>query len=156
MIKTKEIELALSNYYGTRQNLIVPNVSWGLNIHECDMLVIRPSNWAIEIEIKISKSDLKADLKKEHQHKSNLLKELWFAMPDEYVDDWIEFVPKRAGVLGVKKILATNGKITYYSTYQYRQAELNRNARKLNDIEIAKVGKLGVMRYWNNRRKGKI
>lgn len=51
----KEIEIAIARYFGIRQNAIVPNVSWGLGFpYECDLLILRDSGFAIEIEIKIS------------------------------------------------------------------------------------------------------
>lgn len=51
----KEMQYAIANALGFRQNIIVPNVSWGAGLHECDLLVISKYNWATEIEIKISK-----------------------------------------------------------------------------------------------------
>jgi len=66
-LKTSDIEFAVAKYFNFRKNLIVPNVSWGFNIHECDLLIVRKSGYAIEVEIKISKSDFKADFKKIHK-----------------------------------------------------------------------------------------
>ena len=47
------------NFFNYRANLIVPNISWGLGLHECDLLVLTSSGYATEIEIKVSKADLK-------------------------------------------------------------------------------------------------
>ena len=51
-----DIEIAIANHLNTNQNLIVPNISYGLGFHyELDLLVVTKSNYADEIEIKISK-----------------------------------------------------------------------------------------------------
>ena len=58
LITTIEMEVAIAAYFGFRQNIIVPNISWGFMNHEADMFIVRKSGYAIEIEIKRSKSDL--------------------------------------------------------------------------------------------------
>ena len=57
-MKAIDIELAVSNYLNPRTNLIVPNVHWGMCLHECDLLVITRSGYAWEVEIKVSRVDL--------------------------------------------------------------------------------------------------
>lgn len=66
-----DIELAIMRKFDYRQNLIVTNISnmMGLVPFETDVLVISKSNYATGFEIKVSKSDLKADFKKP-QHKN--------------------------------------------------------------------------------------
>jgi len=61
---SKEIEILVADYFNYRANLIVPNVSWGLGVHECDILVLTKAGYAWEVEIKTSVADVKADLKK--------------------------------------------------------------------------------------------
>lgn len=34
-----QIETLVARKWNFRQNIIVPNVSWGLKIHECDLLI---------------------------------------------------------------------------------------------------------------------
>ena len=64
-ITLPEIELAIAKYYGTREHIIVPNISWGFDyMHECDMFIIKKSGYAVEVEIKRSKNDLINDFKK--------------------------------------------------------------------------------------------
>ena len=99
-LKAIDIELAVSGYLNPRQNLIVPNVHWGLGIHECDLLVITQAGYAWEIEIKVSKADLIKDGKKRHGHIDFRIKELWFAIP-KYLEPHIEHVPKHAGIIVV-------------------------------------------------------
>lgn len=149
-ITTEEIETRLAGRFNYRQNIVVPNVSWGINLHECDLLVIRKSGYAIEVEIKVSKSDLKADAKKGHNHidRFNRLKELWFAIP-EYMQDCIELIPENAGIIILSR-----------STYDYgldsrtiRKAQINRNSKQFSADEMLKVAHLGAMRIWDLKRK---
>ena len=146
-ITTSEIETRVAGFFGYRQCIIVPNISWGINLHECDLLVIRKSGYGIEVEIKVSKSDLKADAKKGHNHNDRLdrLSELYFAIPD-YMKDCIEFIPERAGILILSK---------YYdglSLSILRKPIVNKNRRKFNDDEMLKIAHLGTMRIWNLKR----
>jgi hypothetical protein len=145
-ITTTEIETRVAGYFNYRKNIIVPNVSWGIGLHECDLLVIRDSGYAIEVEIKISKSDLRADAKKEHHHLSNRIKELYFAIPD-YLEDCIEYIPERAGVLVLSRYQGG------LSCYTKRKAKFNLNCRKFTQEEQLKVAHLGTMRIWNLKRQ---
>jgi len=38
-----EMELAVANFFGINSNIIVPNISWGVKIHECDLFIIKKS-----------------------------------------------------------------------------------------------------------------
>ena len=95
------MELVLSSYFNSRTNLIVPNVSWGLNLHECDLLIVTPAGYAWEVEIKTTKYDLIRDGEKIHKHGSKKIKYLYFAIP-EYLLEWQDHIPVRAGILVVK------------------------------------------------------
>jgi hypothetical protein len=153
-ISCLDIECAMADYFNPRANLIVPNVSWGLwKIgHECDILVVTPSNYCYEIEIKTSRSDLIADLKKSHAHKSEYIKKLYFAIPD-YLIDSIEFIPQRAGILLVS---AFNG---HEHVKCQRLAEINDETLKISADDRYLIARLGTMRIWSmkdiiRRRKG--
>ena len=137
---TGEIELAIARYFNPRLNVIVPNISWGLDLHEIDLLVLNPSNYAYEIEIKTSLSDLKADKNKKHGHFSNKIRRLYFAVPVELQKEAIEHIPERAGLLTIK----TNTQVTLV-----KSPLLNIKARKFNDKEIKKLYELATMRIWN-------
>ena len=64
-LTAKQIEISIADYFCPRRNLVVPNVYWGLNfVYELDILVVTQSNYAYEIEIKTTISDIKADKKK--------------------------------------------------------------------------------------------
>ena len=146
-ITTSEIETRVAAYFGYRQNIVVPNISWGVNLHECDLLIIRKSGYGIEVEIKVSKSDLKADAKKGHNHNDRMdrLSELYFAIPD-YMEDCIEYIPERAGILLLHK------DEWGLNIQRKREPQKNRNKNKFSNEEILKIAHLGCMRIWNLKR----
>ncbi len=99
-----EIELAIAKYYGTREHIIVPNISWGFNgLHECDLFIIKRNAYTVEVEIKRSKADLLNDFKKKHKHKSNKIREFFYAIPDKDFENWKKYIPIHAGILTYDK-----------------------------------------------------
>jgi len=149
-ITAKDIEVALtcninSPFY-MRRWIVLPNVYWSLEDHECDILAVSSSNYAHEIEIKISTSDLKRDFDKHLFHKSlgNKVKCLWFAAPLEMQDAMFELLPDYCGIITVNENLKT--KIE-------RKAKSILDARKFNDKEIRTFARVAAMRYWNLRMK---
>ena len=85
-VSAKEMEIAIADWYGTRVNVIVPNVTWGLFNHECDLVVMTGSGYVTEIEIKVDKYDLKNDVKKKHDHEDKKLLDIY--------DHIFDIVPK--------------------------------------------------------------
>ena len=142
-----EIEFALAQHFGWRANIVVPNVFWGLGFrHELDLMVLRPSGWATEIEIKTSLSDLKADAKKGHLHRSKRIKELYFAFPyPEDLDKWCQHVQENAGILLIKKDRYSGSPVVVV----HRSAVKNTGARKINPEEKMKLLELAHMRIWS-------
>jgi|CXWL01.1.fsa_nt_gi hypothetical protein len=155
MVNAKQITVAVAHHFGLRTSIIVPNVSWGLGLHECDVLVVRPSGYAIEVEIKVSRSDLLADAKKTHGHRSEKISELWFAVPEK-LHSCVNDIPDHAGML-----LYTGNPRCWFDIA--KEAKRNKNARRLTDAEKMKVAHLGCMRWpglmmkliaYNERRYG--
>ena len=145
-ITALEVESAVSLFFGIRETVMVPNVSWGLLNHEADMVVLKPSGWAEEVEIKVSASDIKADLKKNRGRghmRSPLIRKIWFAVPERLADD--TNIPFFAGIL---KINERGRRVEIH-----RPAKLNLGARKLTDKEIYKLMRLGCMRIWSLKNK---
>jgi hypothetical protein len=152
-ITTLDMEIALANHFDYRQNLIVPNISSGMHIHECDLFIVTKKNYCYEVEIKISKADLKKDSEKKHNHKSGKIKRLYFAIPD-HLQDCIEYIPERAGIIIVRK----NKPSEYYYQQTYDVREIrepveNNNSTPLTDKERYNVARLGTMRIWGLKRK---
>lgn len=160
----EEIEYWLAKEFNYRQNIVVPNVSWGMGLHECDLLVLRPSGYAAEIEIKRSLSDLKAEAKKRHIHASNKIREFWFAIPSEIISDAIIHIPDRCGVITYERYSAPfddwdkNGnriKVvkTWIKRSRIRAPKINAFAEKFTGEERAKLLQLAHMRIWTMKRQ---
>lgn len=146
-ISLLEMEIAIANLFDIRKNIIVPNISWGLGIHECDLFIVRNSGYCIEVEIKRSKQDLKKDFEKTHSHidKENRIKDFYYAIPDYLYESCKELIGDK-GLILVSK-WNSNSKIYIKAKIQTKPTSI-KNARKLTDKEILKVLKLGVMRVW--------
>ena len=143
-MKALDIELALAVHFNARVNIIVPNVSWGANIHECDMLVITRAGYAYEIEIKTTKADLKRDGRKRHGHNDTRIKALYFAMPKS-LTAFAEYVPDRAGIIGV-----SGGFCDFV-----REAKFS-NSEPFTLQEKFEISRLGTMRIWTLKEKIRV
>lgn len=145
------MELLVASHFGTRENIIVPNVSWGLINHEADVLVLRPSGWIEEVEIKVSKSDIKRDLQKNdgggHRH-SQLIHKLWFAVPVHLADT--PEIPADAGILTATY---TFGWGSPWSLGVLRAPKCYKRARKATPDEVYKLMRLGMFRIWTLKDK---
>lgn len=138
-----EIETVIAHYFNPRRNIIVPNVWWGLGLnHECDLFIVTKGNYAYEVEIKISKSDLIADGFKLHLHGSNKIRKLYFAIPRK-MENCLDLIPDKAGVF----IIDHSGYLT-----KSREAKINTLARPLTSEERLKVAELGTMRIWRLKK----
>ncbi len=153
-ITTPQMEVALANYFNYRKNLIVPNVCWGMDLHECDLFILSQASYATEVEIKVSMADLRADAKKRHGHRSNRIKRLYFALPIELGDkhhaEIMEVVPERAGVLFVRN----QDKQWWPQPRVIKSREaVNQKTSRFTETERYKVARLGAMRIWELKRK---
>lgn len=158
-MKSIEIEEAVARMFGIRQNIIVPNICWGLNLHECDLLVVRKTGYAIEVEIKVSKADLKKDTFKRHGHKSGKIKELYFAVPEQLYNAAVEFAPADAGIIAIETVDTRGrysnvvGAVDEKMAVIKRLALTNKSARPLSSEEVNTVARLGCMRIWGLKAK---
>jgi len=142
---TLEMEVEIADYFNPRVNLIVPNISWGMYLHECDMLIITPSNYAYEVEIKTDKYDLIKDKEKRHQHNSKKIKKLYFGIP-YYLLEYINHIPERAGILVVGESLYMRNNVK-----KIREAQVWSDY-KFTEQEKYNVARLGSMRIWGLKR----
>jgi len=144
-LKTIDMEIALAEFFEPRINLVVPNISWGIGIHECDLFVLTKSGYAYEVEIKVSMADLKKDCEKHHQHLSNKIKKFYFAIPYYMVgDDALACIPARAGIIVVD---------ARHQCAVIREAEVNNSSIKFSDEYRFKIARLGALRIWTLKRK---
>ncbi|MFA5790740.1 MAG: hypothetical protein WC976_06740 [Caldisericia bacterium] len=167
-LETIEMELALAEHFDKRHNLIVPNISWGMmsfgaDFPQCDLLIITRNDYAYQIEIKVSKSDLIADTKKRHNHLNGKIRKLYFAIPD-YLKNCEQYIPKHAGIIIVdSRFVYTHQGIEYYNCQIVREAEA-KSEYKFTDKEKFNVARLGCLRSWRwkgnllklMKKKGKI
>lgn len=142
-MRTLDIEIAAAEYFGPRANVIVPNVSWGMGIHECDLLVMTKSGCLYEVEIKVTKSDLVRDAEKRHGHsdRRNRIKGLYFAIPDSIIDCQ-NHIPERAGILVVD---------TRRRCKAIRFPKIM-SSYSCTDKEQYEFARLGALRIWNLKR----
>lgn len=142
-----EMETAIADLFNYRKNVIVPNISWGIGIHECDMLIVRiQTGFAVEVEIKRSKADLKADFKKEHKHNDDRIKEFYYALPEELIESCKELIPETAGLISVRLYRKK------YKAEIIKKAKINK-ARRLTEHELLRITHLGTMRIWSLKNK---
>ncbi len=133
------IELAVARHYGYRHSLIVPNVSWGWGIaYEADLVILRSSGWAWEIEIKVSPYDITRDRSKRHTHACRLFQQMYFAVPEALAGH--PDIPEYAGILSVNdKLMVTLARV----------AKRNPGAVKIDASKRTKLAELGAMRVWS-------
>ncbi|QMU29080.1 MmcB family DNA repair protein [Adhaeribacter radiodurans] len=142
-----EMETAVAKLWDVRRHVIVPNISWGMKLHECDLLILTKANYAIEVEIKRSKADLKKDVEKAHAHQSKRIKELWFAIPEQ-LKNCLDLIPEHAGIIIVKKRKLKSLKVEYRAVRK-RLPVTNKEAIKLTEAEVSNLKRLGCMRIWS-------
>ena len=153
-LTVKDIQARLAEHWGIRNHIIVPNVSWGLLDYEADLLIMNKTGYVTEIEIKRSWSDFLADFKKdENAHKSELIYQFWYCVPDELYKDCIEKLKEvypdsldRPNVISYSEsgVLNFHGKSASYCRGSHRKLFLE---------EQLKLARLGTMRYWSSEFK---
>ena len=151
-LTTAEMEVALAHFLDYRTNLIVPNVHWGTNFHECDLLVVSRAGYLTEIEIKISRADLKADKKKWHEHKGSQIKRLFFALPS-YLENSIDLVPDRAGIILVRPRDSDAAPTWMPRCRELRPSEWQPRAPKISAEDQYKIATFGARRIWGLKQK---
>jgi len=130
-----------------RSHIVVPNVHWGLGFnHELDLLSISiPGFIGTEIEIKVSRGDIKRDLEKKHKHYDPRIRQLYFAGPYELSGDFYKYVPEEAGIIVVSNI--SSGR--YQCRIRRKSKVLKQWSKAFTDKEVFQLMRLGNMRYWS-------
>ena len=150
-MKILDMELRLAQWFGFVQNIIVPNVSWGMKLHECDLLIMSKKGYLTEVEIKTSLSDLKNDIKKRHEHNDEKIKNLYFAIPEK-LEKHIAYIPSHAG------IIVLHEKQIYNDVYRKGIKEIRKpyswiKVLPLSNEEQFQLARLGTMRIWMLKHK---
>ena len=145
-LKTPELEMLVAEHFGIRTHLIIPNVYWGFGLnYEADLVVVTRAKYAYEIELKVSKSDLKADQNKtKHKFERKTFKRMYYAMPDYIYEP--DLVPEYAGVL-----LAYQ----HYGKWFIKREKdpVNLKVPPLDDNQYKKLLELMAMRVWSMKKK---
>ena len=149
---TLEMEIALMEHLDVRRNIIVPNVSdWSTILRfEADLLVLTNAGYATCIEIKVSKSDLKNDLKKNHikalpskkQFFFGKFKYFYYAVPPELEQEALAQIPDFAGLYVVGKDARRKGRFSVRTARKPKHLFTN----KWSDKERLQLLRLGAMR----------
>ena len=154
-INAKNMERILVDHFNPRVNIIVPNVGYGLQLHDCDLLILTKSNYAIEIEIKISAADLRIDKHKRHGHvdRKNRIKTLYFAVPPALKELALTECPERAGII----VVYGERHRKYYEGVDphieiVRKPTVNKSI-PFTDSERNHLLHLGIQRYWSCKSK---
>lgn len=121
---------------------MIPRVQRNFKIHECDLIVVTRDDHIYEIELKVSVSDCKRDREKEHQHIDlySRLKYQYFALPSSIVDECIDFIPERFGIIVIDDETLEGQFI--------RKAEMNKKHRKITKGELINLLTTGCKRYF--------
>jgi hypothetical protein len=120
-----------------------------MGLHECDLLIIRKSGYAVEVEIKVSRWDLRKDLKKKHGHQSGRIREFYYAVPEKLYEYAVEIVPQDAGIIEVSGLGETDLRYAFIR----RRPKIRTQSRKLSNDEISQAARLGCMRIWALKAK---
>lgn len=164
---TLEMEVKLMEHFRYEQNYVIPNLTRmsGVVGFETDILSMTKSGYATGVEIKISKSDLKNDLKKKHWVLYNKhfkmgnpeayrrkffgkLKYFYYATPPELIEDVENQVPDWCGILtvGERGRIVEHRKPSFLYKYKYSQKEIN-NILRLGTMRIFSMKKKELKRW---------
>jgi hypothetical protein len=147
------IEIAVAKLLDFRRYVIVPNVHWGLGFkHECDMLALDTNGRFTEIEIKVTGSDLKADFKKKHGHKSKYISRLIYAMPKELCEKHADLIPKYCGIISVSANLYKGIDYPIIKAEHYRLVKHDKTKETPPQKIVNDFMRLGCMRIWSLKK----
>lgn len=144
--------------------VMVPNCNW--TGCECDLLVVTRDLRIIDVEVKISRADLKADAKKDKwwSHAPSTWQngryvdrpatarawppKVWkhyYAMPIEVWREGImEGLPANSGVLTLRE-----RKTAGFEVSVQRQAKPDRDAKKIEPADVLNIARLASLRLWD-------
>ena len=142
--------------------LVIPNCGW--TGHECDLLVVEKGLRIIDVEIKVSRSDFKADASKakwwhhrpwSRRHKqASSAPRLWpvkvwkhyYILPaDIWKPEMLDQVSPASGVLLVKANKNMKAGISFLTV---RRAKPNRQATPISPADAIDLARLASLRMW--------
>ena len=158
-VRCIDIELSIFGIYDIRQHVIVPNVSDQMCLvpFETDMLVLSKSGYSTGFEIKISKSDLLADLKKKQytrfkdKENGSLLQELYYAkkfkhfyyaVPKNLENTAISLIPEFVGLYVYEKF--EYPKMPTFKKVKEAKKLKTESWREKDKIELMRLGTMRI------------
>lgn len=149
--------LARHCIYNLQHIAACPNINI-FTTGECDLVSINKNQYAVEYEVKISKSDFFADFKKRKHEMFNdpfvydyrMPAYFYYATPKDLVQ--VDDVPKHAGLVYVYETVRT------YDSRPVRHYEIKKRAPRIHKERITpdQMGSIArgcMYRYWNLRLK---
>ena len=167
-LSVRQIELLLhdSGIWNKRQDIMIPNLSWGLLNHEADFVAITKSGYLTEVEIKRSFADLKADFKKDVFHCDERVYHFMYCLPISIKDKALNLFHENYGKIA--QLYGHNEDYKYADeffpfvlwydengnlTKEPQKLSSRNGARKLFLEEIVTVSRLASLRYWDLANK---
>lgn len=150
---SREVLIALTRNGGPfsrRQWVAVPNVYWGWGLrYEADLIAVSRAGVCTEVEIKVSRQDLRQDRLKRKwlTGLGPMIARFYYAVPENLKDYALEIIPEDCGLVAVGSgNEATSGLPV---ARVIRRARTRKSARKPTEAEILKLHHLGIMRFWD-------
>jgi len=144
-----------------RRVLAVPNCSW--TGYECDLLVVEPGLRLIDVEIKISRSDLLADPRKDKWWRSagglwhgsarqprDWPPQVWkhyYVMPAAVWEDGCCMLPAKSGIVLIHE--HRDGR-PYLKVL--RRCRVNPDAKPIDHVQAINIARLAGLRMWDALR----
>lgn len=161
----KEIEeMIVYNEVSLRNEIAIPNLSWGMLPYEADLVVINKAGYMREYEIKRSLQDLKADFKKKCYHDAEQVYEFFYVLPLSIKEKALElFRTHQTDDVYIKAFGRTTENhealpaVIFYDDEGHIvgrtrfDGHLRGNHRKLFLEEKLTITRLLSIRYWNLR-----
>ena len=155
--------------FGRQHLVVVPNCTWPGS--ECDLLVVTPNLRVIDVEIKISRADLKADAKKDKWYHSwdwrtdgnydaekrkprDWPQKVWkhyYCLPKDIWDDsLLECLPSpQSGVLLMHNHRGNDDFLIRVA----RPAKPDRKADRISPEDAVDIARLASLRMWDALQK---
>lgn len=156
----RKVGYAVMHQIMDKAAVVVPNCNY--TGYEADLLVVTTGMQLIDVEIKVDRADLKADLKKDKWWRGTYVAKaggekegpfppkIWkhyYVMPEKVWDDSLyEFIPPTSGVIIIKEYPLVKTKLLMQIK---RRATPNRKAAKITPEEAFRIGRLCNLRMWD-------
>ena len=141
------------NFFKRQHLMVVNNCGWTGS--ECDLLVVTKKLHIIDVEIKISRSDFKADRLKDKWRFSDggVPRRVWkhyYVMP---ADIWTPDLLPHAGSPKSGVLLLSRDKWDRLQITSVRKAEANKAPYKLTPEQVLDLARLTSLRLWDAYQK---